>query len=192
MKIMSILFATLFMVALGTTAAQAAPESAPANHGNCVSGTENPDGPGGRSEIAKDKSECPAPVSCTTIGLVDLDSANNEVTVTGTGPGTAGSALQCETSIDVTAGDTASFTYELGEGTDPCGGGVPRLYFLIDGIYYNTIDGDPECSEAAGNTVTYTFPVTGTVTEVGFVYDRGDNGSVTYSDATVGDVEINI
>jgi hypothetical protein len=192
MKSVLILLAALSLVALGATPATAAPESAPANHGNCVSGSEKPDGPGGRSEVAKQKGDCPAPLTCVSIGLVEVNSPADEVTVTGTGPGTAGSALQCETSIDVTAGDTASFTYVLGEGTDPCGGGVPRLYFLIDGTYYNTIDGDPECSQAAGNTVTYTFPVTGTVTEVGFVYDRGDNGYVTYSDATVGEVTLNI
>jgi hypothetical protein len=34
--------------------------------------------------------------------------------------------------------------------------------------------------------------VTGTVTQVGFVYDRGDTGSVTYSDATIGGVTLNI
>ena len=66
------------------------------------------------------------------------------------------------------------------------------MYFLIGGIYYNTIDGDPECSEAVGNTVTFTFPVTGTVTEVGFVYDRGDTGSVTYSNAVVDGVTLDI
>ena len=64
------------------------------------------------------------------------------------------------------------------------------MYFLIGGTYYNTIDGDPECSEAVGNTVTFTFPVTGTVTEVGFVYDRGDTGSVTYSNAMVAGVTL--
>jgi hypothetical protein len=34
--------------------------------------------------------------------------------------------------------------------------------------------------------------VSGTVTEIGFVYDRGDAGSVTYSKATVGGVTLNI
>ena len=40
--------------------------------------------------------------------------------------------------------------------------------------------------------MTFTFPVTGTVSEVGFVYDRGDTGSVTYSNAVVDGVTLDI
>jgi hypothetical protein len=127
-----------------------------------------------------------------TPGTVTRNARENTVTITGSGPGSLGSALQCATDIRVTAGDTVSFSYELAEGTDPCGGGVPRLFVVIDGQYYNTFDGDPDCSEANGNTITYAVPVSGTVTEVGFVYDRGDFGSVTYSNATVGGVALNI
>ena len=142
------------------------------------------------------RAEHPDPLTCVENedggDTVKLDSEADTVTITGSGPGSAGSSLACETDIAVTAGDTATFTYQLGAETSPCGGGVPRMYFLIDGIYYNTIDGDPECSEADGNTVTFTFPVTGTVTEVGFVYDRGDTGSVTYRNATVDGVTLDI
>jgi hypothetical protein len=127
-----------------------------------------------------------------TPGTVARNSRENTVTITGSGPGSLGSALQCATDIRVTAGDTVAFSYELAEGTAPCGGGVPRLFVVIGGQYYNTLDGEPDCSEAHGNTITYAVPVGGTVTEVGFVYDRGDAGSVTYSDATIGGVTLNI
>jgi hypothetical protein len=192
MKIVSIFFATLIMVSLGTTAAQAAPEAAPANHGQCVSSSDKPSSEGGRSGIARDKGGCPAPLTCTTSGNVVLDSATNTVKITGTGPGTAGSSLECATNIPVTTGQQVTFNYELGAGTNPCGGGVPRMFVLINGTYYNTIDSDPECSSQAPGTVTFTIPVTGTVTSVGFVYDRGDTGSVTYTNATVGGVVLDI
>jgi hypothetical protein len=191
-KIVSILFASLFLLALGTTAASAAPESAPANHGQCVSSSDKPTGDGGRSEIAKDKSGCPAPLTCTATGTVSLDSATNTVKVTGTGPNSAGSSLECTTSIAVTAGQQVTFNYLLGDGAAPCGGGVPRMFVQIDGTYYNTIDSNPECAGQAPGTVTYTIPVTGTVTSVGFVYDRGDFGSATYTNATVGGVVLDI
>jgi len=192
MKIVSILFASLIMASLGTTAAQAAPEAAPANHGQCVSSSEQPSGAGGRSEIAQDKSGCPAPLTCTATGTVALDSATNTVKVTGTGPNSAGSSLECATSIPVTSGQQVTFNYVLGDGAAPCGGGVPRLFVQINGTYYNTIDGNPECAGQAPGTVTYTIPVSGTVTSVGFVYDRGDFGSVTYTNATVGGVVLDI
>jgi hypothetical protein len=174
----------------GMAPALAAP---PANHGQCVSSTPKPDGSPGRSVVAKNKSACtvpaPLPLKCVEYGTVELDSATNEVTVTGS-PATLGSSLTCVTNIDVVAGNTISFNYTLGEGTDPCGGGVPRMYAVIDGIGYNTFDDDPnECDDDTGSLV---LPVGGTVTEVGFVYDRGDLGSVTYSNAKVGTVTLDI
>jgi len=182
----------------GLTTAQAAPTSgAPSNaHGQCVSESPKGGGQGGRSAVARTKDTCTPPLVCTenedTPGTVTRNSRENTVTITGSGPGSPGSALQCATGIRVTAGDTVSFSYELAEGTDPCGGGVPRLFVVLDGQYYNTFDGDPDCSEANGNTITYAVPVGGTVTEVGFVYDRGDVGSVTYSNATIDGVTLNI
>jgi hypothetical protein len=136
----------------------------------------------------------PQPLECveneTGADTVQRDSAANTVTVIGSGPGSPGSALQCAVSIEVAADQTISFSYTVGEGTAPCGGGVPRMYVLIDGTYYNTFDDDPnECSATVGSLE---LPVGGTVTEVGFVYDRGDTGSVTYSNAMVGGVVLDI
>jgi hypothetical protein len=185
----------------GVSVAQAAPFSgAPANaHGQCVSESSNAAGQGGRSAVAKQKGSCTPPLVCTENespgggDTVIRNSRENTVTVSGSGNPSPGSSLECATGIPVTGGEsTVRFTYALGEGTDDCGGGVPRMFVVIDGQVYDTITGDPECSEAVGTTVTYTIPVTGTVTTVGFVYDRQDFGSVTYSDATIGGVSLNI
>jgi hypothetical protein len=197
-------FAAVFTagVALsGIGTAHAAPVGATdtANHGQCVSNSPQPSGPGGRSVVAKDKSTCGnshPTLTCTENedggNTVVRNSADDTVTITGSGAGSAGSSLECTTAIPVTAGQTVSFSYTLPPGTNPCGAGVPRLFVVIGGSYYNTIDADPECAHQTPGTVTYTIPVTGTVTQVGFVYDRGDTGSVTYSNATIGGVALNI
>ena len=170
--------------------AQADKPSPTENHGQCVSSSPQPSGPGGRSGVAKDKNSCPAPVPCRITGTASFDSATNTVTATGTGPDSAGSSVQCTTSIPVTEGDTISADYVFAPGTATCGGGVPRLYVLIDGTYYNTFDDNPNTCEAG--TTELVLPVSGTVTEVGFVYDRGDAGTVTYSNATIGGTVLDI
>jgi hypothetical protein len=170
------------------SSAQAVKPSPTENHGQCVSSSPMPDGPGGRSTVAKDKTACPAPLPCTTFGDATFDSAADTATVRGTGPGSLGSSVSCTTSIPVVAGDTISADYVFGPGTDPCGGGVPRMYVVIDGVYYNTFDDNPNECEATSTSLV--LPVGGVVTEVGFVYDRGDFGSVTYSNAMVGNTPI--
>ena len=183
------------VVALGgMSAASAAPMSGTsggtaANHGQCVS--ESPQG--SRSVTARSKGSCTVPLRCEenedTPNTVTRDSANNTVTVAGSGPGSAGSNLACATDIAVTAGDTVTFDYDVTGAPDVCGGGVPRIYVLIAGTYYNTQDGNLGCLPG---TVTYAIPVSGTITEVGFVYDRGDTASVTYSNTKIDGVALNI
>ena len=170
--------------------AQADKPSPTENHGQCVSSSPQPSGPGGRSGVAKNKNSCPAPVPCVTTGNATFDSATNTVRATGTGPDTAGSSVQCATSIPVSAGDTISADYVFAPGTAPCGGGVPRLYVVIDGDVYNTFDDNPNTCEATSTSLV--LPVGGTVTEVGFVYDRGDFGSVTYSNPQIGGTALDI
>lgn len=199
MKSASILLAGALLV-LGAGAAQAAPPPTTTNHGQCVSSSARPDGAGGRSAVARDKGPCDGPgaqLVCAQngpAGTVVLDSRLNTVTITGSGPGSLGSSLECTTSIPVTAGQTLSFTYTLGAGTAPCGGGVPRMFAVLapDGggapITVNTFD-NGTCDPSTGSV---TFAQSGTVTTVGFVYDRGDLGSVTYSNATLGGVPLNI
>jgi hypothetical protein len=117
---------------------------------------------------------------------VVLDADDDTVTITGTGADTPGSSLECTTEFEVEAGDTITFDYVMGDDTDPCGGGVPRVFVVVDGTVYNTFDDDPDCSDQSGTTITYTLPVGGTVTHIGLVYDRQDTGSVTYSNVEVG------
>lgn len=180
-------------LAIGFLAAAPAAAAPADNHGQCASSSAKPTGKGGRSAVARDKEACtpPPPLTCVTNGTATRDSAADTVTVTGTGPGTPGSSLECATSIAVTGG-SSTITFDYAITGDPCGGGVPRIFVVVDGAYYNTIDGDPVCSQQQGSTITYTIPVSGTVTTVGLVYDRGDTGSVTYSNAAVGGVVLDL
>lgn len=188
--------AVLGLSAAGPALAKPAPAD---NHGQCVSNSAQPDGAGGRSATAQDKNACqvPAPLVCTEnddpsdpVDNVHRNSEENEVTIIGSGPGSAGSSLECETSIEVAAGDTISVDYVFGNSTADCGGGVPRMFVVIDGQYYNTFDDNPNTCEEGVSTLV--LPVGGTVTQVGLVYDRGDGGVVTYSNATVGGVVLDI
>jgi hypothetical protein len=189
---------------IGTASAAPTAGDTPVNHGQCVKESPQPTGKGGRSAAAKSKVPCtpPTPLTCIenedTPGTVTRDSANNTVTISGSG-GTpeepsAGSSFECATDIAVTAGQTISFSYTLGAGTSPCGGGVPRVFVLFaDGTTSeNTVDIDPQCENSPPGTVTYTLANSGTITTVGFVYDRQDLGSVTYSNATVGGVTLDV
>jgi hypothetical protein len=180
----------------GMSTAQAAPTSgAPANtHGQCVSESAKA-GDQGRSAVAKKKGTCTPPLVCTRNGDVELDSARNTVAVTDVDAPTpeefGGSSLQCEADLTVVAGDRITFDYTIENGS--CGGGIPRIYVVIDGDYYNTFDGNPgQCG--VNGTVTYTISVSGTITEVAFVSDRQDGAysTVTYSNAKIAGLTLNI
>lgn len=189
MKKTIVVGAALLLLGTFSSTSQATPASD--NPGQCVKASEQPSGKYGRSEAAKActaRSSSPAPLECVENGNVDVDEGANTVTVSGyDNPDPAqydGSSLECSASIPVSAGDSISFDYTFGAGTAPCGGGVPRMFVVIDGSYYNTFDDDPnECDSATGS---YTLPVGGTVTQVGLVYDRDYTGSVTYSNVKVG------
>ena len=174
----------------GMGTAQAAPSAGTAvNHGSCVSESSQ----GARSAAARSTDSCTVPLRCEenedTPGAVTRDSKNNAVTVAGSGPGSDGSNLACATNIQVSAGDTVTFDYDVTGAPDVCGGGVPRVYVLIAGTYYNTHDGNVGCLPG---TVTYSVPKSGTITEVAFIYDRGDAFSVTYSNTKIDGVTLNI
>ena len=207
MKKVVLMAATLVaaaVLAAPTAQADSHTESEPKNHGQCVRNSPKPDGKGGRSDVARSQ-ECrdakpdpepePETIDCTDAvenGIVDVDESADTATITGEGPGSDGSSLECFTSYEVTAGEEIVFDYAFGSSTDPCGGGVPRVFVRINGTYYNTFDGDTDCSESDGDTITYTIPVTGTVTETGLVYDRGDSGSITYSDISIAGMDLDL
>ena len=189
----------LAVLGLGVAGPAQAKPSPETNHGQCVSSSPAPDGKGGRSATAKDKDACtpPAPLNCIEndtsadgVDNVHRNSAANSVQISGSGPGSLGASLQCETNIVVQAGDIISVDYVFGMGTPPCGGGVPRMYVVIGGVAYNTFDDNPNSCEATSSSLV--LPVGGTVTEVGLVYDRGDTGTVVYSNATVDGVVLDI
>lgn len=176
--------------------AEARPSEDSKGRGRCVSSSPKPSGKGGRSDVARN--DCapttpppPAPLVCTENGNVEVNPETDTVVISAAPP--AGSSLECDTNVAVTAGDTLTFTYDLTGAT--CGGGVPRLFLLIDGTYYNTFDNAEgplpgacgtggAIGEATQGTVTYTIPVTGTVDQIGLVYDFA-SGSVEYSNVTL-------
>ncbi len=197
--------AAVLLGGLGTAHAVPTAGDTPANHGQCVSESAKPSGKGGRSAAAKPGGSCKVPpLPCVeneavvppeaepvVLDTISRDSDANSVTISGA-PGTLGSSLECTTDLFVVEGTTLTFSYDLAEGTDPCGGGVPRVFVVIDGTAYNSFDGDTDCSEAVDGTITYPIPVGGTITQVGFVYDRADEGSVTYSNTAIGGTQLDI
>lgn len=209
MKKLIVLLAAPFLLVAFLAAAPAQADDTDTdykNHGQCVRDSEKPDGKGGRSEVAKSDAcrdakpdhpdhEPEDTIDCTDAveggdGNVVVDEDADEVTISGGGTGTPGSSLECDVTFTVDADDTVVFTYELGAGTAPCGGGVPRIYVTVDGTNYNTFDWDHDCSEAEGNTITFDIPDDGTLTHIGLVYDRGDFGSITYSDVSVAGMDV--
>jgi hypothetical protein len=194
LAVIAVFFLVAALGGLGT--AQAKPDAGKANHGQCVSSSAQPEGKGGRSEIAHEKGACTPQLACVENGDVELDSARNEVAVTDADP--SGSSLQCEAEIAVQEGDLLTFDYVIENGS--CGGGIPRIYIVIDGDFYNTFDTNPgRCGagEDFGSTsgsVTYEIEATGTVTEIGFVSDRrdGEYSTVIYSNAQIDGVTLNI
>jgi len=204
-KVLVLLFAPLVALGLLAAAPAQAEETEYKNRGQCVRDSEKPDGKGGRSEAAKACREAmpspepePETIDCTDAekggdGNVVVNSETDEVTISGGGEGTPGSSLECNPDdFEVVAGDKIVFTYERGENTPACGGGVPRIFVILEGTEYNTINGDPECTQADGSTITYELPASGTVSWIGIVYDRGDFGSITYSDISIADMAVDL
>ena len=186
------------VVALGGIGtAHAAPYSgAPANaHGQCVSESPHAAGKGGRSATATSKGSCTPPLRCEEKeggdNTVVRNSAANAVTITGTNG--LGSSLECQTDISVVAGQKVTVSSTVSGGA-VCGAGSPRLFVGFEDAALtdeNTFDGNPgQCGE--NGTVTYTVKATGTVNEVYFVYDNSAGGTVTFSNAKVGDLTLYI
>jgi hypothetical protein len=113
---------------------------------------------------------------------VTVNSATNTVAVTDD-PITAGNNFGCYTNLSVAAGDTITFQHDA-----VCGGGVPRvLVGFKDGHYENTFDTGSCTSPTAGGlgSASYTLARSGKIRVFAFINDRGDSGTVTYSNLVI-------
>ena len=98
-------------------------------------------------------------------------------------PSTLGNNFGCYTNLTVAAGDTITFNH-----TAQCGGGVPRvLVGFKDGHYENTFDTGSCTSQTSTSpgSATYTLLQGGKIRVFAFINDRGDSGTVTYSNLVI-------
>ena len=113
---------------------------------------------------------------------VVVDSVANSVAIKDN-PATAGNNFGCYTNILVTAGQTITFNF-----TGVCGGGVPRVFVrLTEGASVNTFD-TGTCTAGTApllGTVSYTLVQSGRIKSFAFINDRGDDGTVTYSNLVI-------
>lgn len=113
---------------------------------------------------------------------VAVDRDSNTVTITDD-PSTRGNNFGCYTNLTVQAGDTITFNH-----TAQCGGGVPRVLVVFkDGHLENTFDTGDCTSATSGSlgTATYTLQEGGKIRVFAFINDRGDSGTVTYSNLVI-------
>lgn len=109
-----------------------------------------------------------------------------------TGNGTDATSVEVENlNLAVQAGETLSFTYRLSAGA-AYGAGAPRVFVEMQGVYFNTFDGDPSDAGVDNGdgtfTKTVTLPKNGRIGQAGVVKDAGV-GTITITDLTIdGDV----
>ena len=127
-----------------------------------------------------------APLKCFASDGADVrvDKKTNTVAIKDD-PSTGGNNFGCLTDLPVVTGDTITFSHDTA-----CGGGVPRLFIrFADGPSENTFDGNEAgCTSAVGSTlgtVTYTLKGAGMIDAFAFINDRGDSGTVTYSNLVI-------
>jgi hypothetical protein len=114
---------------------------------------------------------------------VQVNKKTDTVTVKGD-TSTLGNNYACYTNIPVLAGDTVTFDF-----IGTCGGGTPRVYLQFDdgaAAGENTFDsGTCTMTSASGGTATYAIMKDGTITAFALIYDRDNDGSVTYSNLVI-------
>ena len=81
-------------------------------------------------------------------------------------------------------GDIISFEYTLLDGAQ-CVAGAPRMFVIIGGTVTNSFDGNPANCGDGTQEVVFTVPAGGTITDVGFVYDNDNPGTVYITDVLV-------
>lgn len=124
----------------------------------------------------------PKPLKCVSSDPTDVvvDSTTNTVTITDD-PSTGGNNFGCYTNIKAVAGDTITFDF-----TGTCGGGVPRVFVrYAGGTGENTFDTGTCVSDGTTGSVTYTLANSGNIKSFAFINDRGDSGTVTYSNLVI-------
>ncbi|HET6652643.1 MAG TPA: collagen-like protein, partial [Nocardioides sp.] len=105
----------------------------------------------------------------------------------GTGDGT--SVETTDFNHPVQAGDMISFEFQLKDGAQ-CTAGAPRMFVTVNDTtsansWDQNIDAGEQCGDPEGEVV-FTAPATGTITDVGFVYDApGIAGTVYITDVLV-------
>ena len=107
----------------------------------------------------------------------------------------AGVSVETENlNLPVQATKKVVFTYELANGAKYTAG-APRVFWEIDGTYYNTNDSDP--SDAGVNngdgtfTKTAVIPANGRVGNAGIAYDNSIPGTVTVTNLMISGTAVN-
>ena len=94
--------------------------------------------------------------------------------------------------LPIQAGRTVEFTYELKGGATYAAG--VRVFWEVDGTYYNTNDDAPADAGVDNGDGTFTksvdIPANGRVGAAGIVFDNGSQGSVIVSDLKISDTPI--
>lgn len=111
----------------------------------------------------------------------------NSVTVKNEGTPTGSSVEILNLNLPVQATKTIEFTYEAVDGA-VYGGGSPRVFIEIDGVYLNTHDAEPADAGVPNGdgtfTKSWTIPTNGRVGNAGVVMDSGA-GSFTITDLVI-------
>lgn len=115
-------------------------------------------------------------------GVITMDTTDAGVTPAGT------SLENADLGRTLAAGDVISFEYKL-DGAS-CGGGQPRIFVEIGGVYTNTFNGNPDaCGTAIGDgwfRVVFDAPE-GTVGHAGIVFDNpSDRGVAQIRNVVIG------
>ena len=124
------------------------------------------------------------PLKCVASDPIDVlvNSGADSVTITDD-PSTAGNNFGCYTNLAVMAGDTITFDY-----TGTCGGGVPRVFVRFAGGASENTFNHLNCTPGS---ITYTLTNSGRIKSFAFINDRGDGGTVTYSNLVINGTRIN-
>lgn len=87
--------------------------------------------------------------------------------------------------LNVDAGATVSFDYELVDGA-LCEAGAPRVFLIINGINSKSEACDGTGHAETAGTISFTTGNAGLITAAGVVYDSGRPGHVLVSNLTIG------